>query len=88
MSPTRCLAAHKVSSKFPKWPGEWWQGPSALGARGRTPNLASRLIHSFASSFSPIILSAFIPPLTWTEVIFIEDASQSPHNSLFGRLRE
>lgn len=45
MSPTQCLAAHEVSSKLPKYPGEWWQGPSALSAEGGSPNLAS--LHSF-----------------------------------------
>nr|XP_008505109.1 PREDICTED: MHC class II transactivator [Equus przewalskii] len=31
VSPTRCQAAHEGSSKPPKWPGEWWQGPLPSG---------------------------------------------------------
>lgn len=62
MSPTKCPAADRASSKLPKWPGEWWQGPL--------------LAHSFTCSFGPAIIPSFTPPVTPTlREMFTEDLS-------------
>lgn len=66
MSPSKCPAAGGASSKLPKWPGEWCQGPLLVGS----------FIHSFGCSFGPTIIPSFIPPVTPTlRERFTEDLS-------------
>lgn len=80
MSPTRCPAAHEVSSKLPKYPGEWGQGPSALGARGGSPNLAS--LYSFTQH---VFVGTLIYSLTHLILQFIFSSIEHyfSHLSLF-----
>uniref|UniRef100_A0A452QSH4 Class II major histocompatibility complex transactivator n=1 Tax=Ursus americanus TaxID=9643 RepID=A0A452QSH4_URSAM len=61
MSPTQCLTAHEVSSKPPKWPGEWWGALCALGQEVEA-QIGFSCTHSPCTP--PLFVGWLIHPLT------------------------